>query len=52
MLCIFNFIVQAIILLGKVNFMVLLINCITYLFHFVVIHIINFTLFVFSFRCI
>ena len=52
MLCIFTFIVQAIILLGKFNFMVPLIDCMTYLFHFVVIHIIKFTLFVFPFRCI
>ena len=48
MSCIFNFIVQVIILF---NFMVHLINCM-YLFHFVVIHIIIFTLLVFPFRCI
>ena len=51
MLYVFNFIVQVIILLGTFNFMVPLINCRTYLLHFVVIHIINFTLFVFPFRC-
>ena len=33
MLDIFNFIVQVIILLGTFNFMVPLINCMTYLFH-------------------
>ena len=49
---IFNFTVQVIILLDTFNFMVPLINCMTYLFHFVVIHVINFTLFVFPFRCI
>ena len=42
MSCIFNFIVQVIILSGTFNFMVHLINCM-YLFHFVVIHIIIFT---------
>ena len=41
MSCIFNFIVQVIILSGTFNFMVHLINCM-YLFHFVVIHIIVF----------
>ena len=48
---IFNFIVQVIILSGTFNFMVHLINCM-YLFHFVVIPVIIFTLLVFPFRCI
>ena len=52
MLHLFNFIVQAIILLGTFNFMVPVINYMPYLFHFVVMHMINFTLFVFPFRCI
>ena len=52
MLYIFDFTVQVIILLGKFNFMMSLINCMTYFSQFVVIHIINFMLFVFPFRCI
>ena len=50
--CIFDFIVQVIIFSGIFNFMVPLINCMTHLFHFVVIHMINFTLFVYPVRCI
>ena len=46
---IFNFMVQVIILSGTFNFMVHLFNCM-YLFHFVVIHIIIFTLLVFQFK--
>ena len=49
MSCIFNFIAQVIILSGTFNFMVHLINCM-YLFHFVVIHIIIFTVLLFPFQ--
>ena len=49
---IFNFIIQVIILSDMFNFMVPLINVMAYLFHFVVIHLINFMLFVFPFNCI